>query len=408
MRADMNTLEKAIRSLKKGGMIIVADARERENEADLVMAAEKATPRTINFMITHARGLLCAPMTRERAEELTLPPMVAMEENTEVTKCDFTISVDAKRGTTTGISARDRATTLRALAHAHTRPYDLARPGHIFPLRAHPGGVLYRPGHTEAAVDLIKLAGLHPIGVICEMLDEKGNSVGRKQYITAFAKRYQLPLITIEDIIGYRRKHEAIIKKVATAKLPTEYGTFTMHVYRSLVTGVEHVALVRGTINPKTPTYLRVHSQCLTGDTFHSLRCDCRAQLTAAMKKIAGAGTGVIVYLNQEGRGIGLTQKIRSYALQERGADTVTANEQLGLPVDMRDYNVGSQIVTDLGIKKIRLLTNNPRKITGIAQYGLEVVERVPLEVKPQRYNKKYLKTKRDRLGHMLTILERR
>ncbi len=400
-------IAEACQSLKKGKFIIAIDSEERENEGDLVMAAERVTPKAINFMLKYGKGLICVPMTRERAEELLLHPMIASDENTEINQTDFTVSVDAKRHTTTGVSAYDQAATIQTLAASHTRPYDLRRPGHVFPLRAHPGGVLYRDGHTEAAIDLLKIARMKPIGVICEILDGSGRPA-RGAYLKKMSKQFNIPIVTIHKLVQYRRTQEPIVRKVATAALPTEFGTFKMFVYRSLVPGIEHVALVMGKINPQLPTLLRVHSQCLTGDTFHSLRCDCRAQLNLAMKKISEARTGAIVYLNQEGRGIGLTQKIRSYALQEQGADTVSANEQLGLPVDMRDWNVGSQIVTDLGIRRIRLMTNNPLKIKGIEQYGLEIVERVPLESKPQRFNRKYLKAKRDRLGHLLTILDRR
>jgi 3,4-dihydroxy 2-butanone 4-phosphate synthase/GTP cyclohydrolase II len=403
----MHLVDNALKALKRGKMIIVTDAADREAEGDLVMAAQFATPKAVNFMMYHGRGLICVPLARERAEELALQPMVPMEENTEVTKCDFTISVDAKRGVTTGVSAQDRAVAITLLAGARTRPYDLVRPGHVFPLRAHPGGVLYRAGHTEAAVDLLKLAGLTPVGVICEVLDESGKSANGTQ-LKKLAKKFKLPLLSIEELIEYRRACEPLVKRVAKAKLPTEFGVFDMYIYRSLVSGLEHVALVKGKLKADMPSLLRVHSQCLTGDTFHSLRCDCRIQLTAAMKQIAKEGRGAVVYLNQEGRGIGLTNKARAYALQEHGEDTVSANEKLGLPADMRDWNVGSQIVADLGIRKIRLMTNNPLKIKGIGQYGLEIVERVPLEVRPGKYNRKYLKTKRDRLGHLLTVLDRR
>ncbi|MFA4872737.1 MAG: GTP cyclohydrolase II [Patescibacteria group bacterium] len=400
-------IESALHALKREKIIIVADDEKRENEGDFVMAAEFATPKTINFFLKVGRGIVCVPMTRERAEELHLPPMVPEEENNEVTHCEFTVSVDAKRGITTGISAYDRATTIRALANPRTRPYDLARPGHVFPLRSYPGGTLYRAGHTEAAVDLMQLAGLKPVAVVCEILEKSGRSARRAQ-LKHIARHHHLPYLTIAELIAYRRAREPLVRRVASASLPTELGTFKMYVYRSLISGIEHVALVKGKPVAGKPTLLRVHSQCLTGDTFHSLRCDCRPQLTRAMQKINDAGEGAIIYLNQEGRGIGLTNKIRAYALQDQGEDTVSAHTKLRLPVDMRDYHVGAQIIADLGIKKIRLLTNNPEKITGIARYGLKIVERVPLEVKPGRYNKKYLKTKRDRLGHLLTILDRR
>lgn len=407
MRKENSVVVSALKALQCGKLIIVTDAADREAEGDLVMAAQMVTTKAVNFMLKEGRGLICVPLTRERAEELALQPMVPMEENTEVTKCDFTISVDAKRGITTGVPAKDRTATIKLLALSNTRSYDLTRPGHVFPLRAHPGGVLYRAGHTEAAVDLLKLAGMAPVGVICEVLDETGKSAS-DAHLMRLAKKFNLPLLSIEELIKYRRAREPLVRRVANAKLPTEFGTFNMYVYRSLVSGLEHVVLVKGVLHADRPTLLRVHSQCLTGDTFHSLRCDCRTQLTEAMRIIAKEGSGAVVYLNQEGRGIGLTNKIRGYALQEHGEDTVSANKKQGLPADMRDWHVGSQIVADLGIRKIRLLTNNPLKVRGIGQYGLEIVERVPLEVKPGKYNHRYLKTKRDRLGHLLTALDRR
>ncbi|MEW6610069.1 MAG: GTP cyclohydrolase II [Patescibacteria group bacterium] len=405
--SDYAYINSAIRALQHGKTIIVVDDEKRENEGDLVMAAEFATPRAVNFFLRTGRGILCVPLTRERAEELHLPPMVPEEENTEVTHCEFTVSVDAKRGITTGVSAYDRAATIQALVSPRTRPYDLARPGHVFPLRSYPGGVLYRAGHTEAAVDLMRLAGLKPVAMVCEILDQSGKSA-RRALLRRIARQFQLPYVTIAELIAYRRAREPLVRRVASASLPTEFGTFKMYVYRSLISGIEHVALVKGKPMHGEAILLRVHSQCLTGDTFHSLRCDCRAQLTLAMQKINAEGKGVIVYLNQEGRGVGLTNKIRAYALQEQGEDTVSAHTRLKIPVDMRDYHVGSQIITDLGIQKIKLMTNNSEKIANISQYGLMIVERIPLEVKPGRYNRKYLKTKRDRLGHLLTILDRR
>lgn len=403
---SMGTVAQAKQALKRGQMVVVRDEASRENEGDLVMAAEFATPPAVNFMLKEGRGLVCVPLTRERAEELALQPMVPMEENTEVTKCDFTISVDSKRGITTGVSARDRAATIKLLASVGTRPYDLVRPGHVFPLRAHPGGVLYRAGHTEAAVDLMKLSGLRPVAVVCEILDERGMSAGRA-HLVRLATKYRLPYLSIEDLLTYRRARESLVRRVARAKLPTAFGAFTLYVYRSLVSGVEHVALVKGKLRADAPALLRVHSQCLTGDTFHSLRCDCREQLAAALRRIAREGWGAVVYLNQEGRGVGLANKVRGYELQEKGDDTVSANARLGLPADMRDWNVGCQIVVDLGIRKIRLMTNNPAKVSGLGQYGLEIVERVPLEVRPRRENRRYLRTKRDRLGHLFTVLDR-
>ncbi len=398
-------VDRAIREIRRGRMVIVRDSLDREDEADLIMAAEKATAESINFMIKHAGGLICVGLTRERAQKLALAPMVPTEENTTPFGCDFTVSVDARRGTTTGISAADRAAAVRALAAPRSRAYDLVRPGHIFPIRARAGGVLARAGHTEAAVDLARLAGLAPVGVLCEILDASGKAAQLKT-VERLARQHGLVSITIEDLIEYRRYRERLVERVASAQLPTEFGTFTAHVYSVPSQNREHLALVLGRIAPQQPVLVRVHSQCLTGDTLHSIRCDCRDQLATAMKKIGERGQGVIVYLSQEGRGIGLTNKIRAYALQDKGLDTVEANERLGLPADMRDYSVGAQILADLGVRKIHLLTNNPKKISGIERFGLKILKRVPLEIPPHDGNRAYLRVKKDKLGHWLSKVQ--
>jgi len=403
--SEFAKVESAIREIRRGRLVIVRDGLDRENEADLIMAAEKATPEAINFMIKQAGGLICVGMTRERAQELGLAGMVPAEENAAPFGCDFTVSVDARRGTTTGISASDRSATVRALAAPRTRPHDLVRPGHIFPVRSRAGGVLARPGHTEAAVDLARLAGLSPLGVLCELLDESGKTA-RAATVERLARRHSLESITIEELTEYRRYREHLVQHVASARLPTEFGMFTAHVFAVPSQNREHVALVMGRISPDRPVLVRVHSQCLTGDTLHSTRCDCRDQLAAAMKTISEGGGGVIVYLSQEGRGIGLANKVRAYALQDKGLDTVEANERLGLPADMRDYSVGAQILGELGVRKMYLLTNNPRKISGIRRYGLKILKRVPLEVPPHDGNRAYLKVKKDKLGHLLSKVQ--
>jgi 3,4-dihydroxy 2-butanone 4-phosphate synthase/GTP cyclohydrolase II len=401
----LNHIEDAIRDIRRGRLVIVRDNYDRENEADLVMAAEKATAKDINFMIRHAGGLICVALTRERASELGLTSMVPEEDNTQPFGCNFTVSVDARKGITTGISAADRALTVRLISDPASKPYDLARPGHIFPVRARAGGVLDRAGHTEAAVDLARLAGLKAVGVMCEVLDPKGKPADTRR-LQQMSRRYGLRVITIADLIEYRKNTEKLVERVASAKLPTEYGMFTAHVYSCPSQHREHLALVMGKISPDRPSLVRVHSQCLTGDTLHSVRCDCREQLESAMVQVAEKGEGVILYLNQEGRGIGLTNKIRAYALQDKGLDTVQANEHLGLPADMRDYSVGAQILADLGVRKMHLLTNNPKKISGIERYGLLIVKRVPLEMNPRSTNRAYLKVKKDKLGHLLSKVQ--
>jgi 3,4-dihydroxy 2-butanone 4-phosphate synthase / GTP cyclohydrolase II len=398
-------VEDAVREIRRGRMVIVRDSLDRENEADLVMAAGKATPAAINFMIKHGGGLICVALKRERAAKLGLAPMVTTDENTTAFGCDFTVSVDARKGVTTGISAADRATTVRLLASPRTRPYDLVRPGHIFPIRARAGGVLARAGHTEATVDLAHLAGLNQVGVMCEILDQSGKAA-QEENIERLARRFRLKAVTISDLIEYRRYHERLVERVASAHLPTEFGPFTAHVYDCPSQNREHIALVMGRIVEEEPVLVRVHSQCVTGDTLHSVRCDCRDQLATAMKKISEAGRGVLLYLSQEGRGIGLANKIRAYALQDRGLDTVQANLKLGLPADMRDYSVGAQILADLGVRKINLLTNNPKKVSGIERFGLKILKRVPIEIPPHDGNRRYLKVKKDKLGHLLSKVQ--
>lgn len=398
-------IEEALQDIRQGRMLIVSDSSERENEADLVMAAQKATPRHLNFMIRNGGGLICAALGRERALRLGLSSMVPEEENTQPFGCNFTVSVDARKGVTTGISAADRAATVRVLANPRAASYDLVRPGHVFPVRARAGGVLDRAGHTEAAVDLARLAGLAPVGVMCEILDAEGKAA-KAAHLRDLVRRFKLKVITIEQLIEYRKSTEKLVERVATAHLPTEFGEFTAHVYSVPSQNREHVALVMGRVQPNRPALVRVHSQCLTGDTLHSIRCDCREQLTSALRQVAEKGEGVILYLSQEGRGIGLTNKIRAYALQDKGLDTVQANEKLGLPADMRDYSVGAQILADLGVRKINLLTNNPQKIRGIERYGLRILKRIPLETTPRSSNHAYLKVKKDKLGHLLSKVQ--
>ncbi len=404
MREDA-TVEEALKEIRKGRMVVVRDSLERENEADLVMAARKATAADLNFLIKNGGGIICVALTRERAQKLGLAPMVPEEENLQPFGCSFTVSVDARKGVKTGISAQERAMTVRTLANPRAVSYDLVRPGHVFPTRARTGGVLARAGHTEAAVDLARLAGLQPVGITCEILDAKGKAADGRT-VEELARQHKLKMITVEQLIEYRQKTEKLVDRVAKARLPTEYGEFMAHVYSCPSQNREHLALVMGRVSPLRPALVRVHSQCLTGDTLHSIRCDCREQLDSAMRQVAQKGEGVILYLSQEGRGIGLTNKIRAYALQDRGLDTVQANERLGLPADMRDYSVGAQILADLGVRKIHLLTNNPKKISGIERYGLRILKRIPLETTPHHNNLAYLKVKKDKLGHLLSKVQ--
>jgi 3,4-dihydroxy 2-butanone 4-phosphate synthase/GTP cyclohydrolase II len=398
------TVEEAVAELKAGRMIVVVDDEERENEGDFVMAAESVTPDAINFIAREAGVPITVPMTAERLEALNLPLMVT--ENTSAQGTAFTISVDLKVAGHTGSSAFDRAATIKALADPATLPQDLARPGHIFPLRAAEGGVLRRAGHTEAATDLMKMAGCSPVAVLAEIMDEKGE-MGRLPYLTDLAIKHSLLVLTIKDLIAYRRQRERLVERVAVTRMPTEFGEFACHAYRSLVDGQEYVAFVKGEVSGRQDVLVRVHSQCLTGDVFGSVRCDCGAQLQAALKKIEAAGEGVILYvMAHEGRGIGLIHKLRAYSLQEQGHDTVEANRQLGFAPDLRDYGIGAQVLSDLGITSMRLMTNNPAKYAGLEGYGLSITERVPLEVPPNAENISYLRTKRDRLGHLLAFDE--
>jgi 3,4-dihydroxy 2-butanone 4-phosphate synthase/GTP cyclohydrolase II len=393
-------IDDAIAAIARGEMIIVVDDEDRENEGDLTIAAERITPEAINFMATHGRGLICMPMPEERLEELDIPLMVA--DNTARFGTAFTVSIEAKRSTSTGISAGDRAATVLAAIDPATRPADLARPGHMFPLRARSGGVLVRAGQTEAAVDLARIAGLYPAGVICEIMNEDG-TMARVPELAKFAKRHHLLMITIADLIQHRMRTEALVRRVASASLPTSYGEFRVFAFESLLDRETHVALVRGDVGDGENVLVRVHSRCLTGDVFHSARCDCGPQLDAAMEKVAGEGRGILLYLNQEGRGIGLANKIRAYELQDQGLDTVEANERLGFKADQRDYGIGVQILRDLGVRSMRLLSNNPRKLVGIEGYNLSVLEWIPLEIPPSEHTRRYLKAKKDKLGHKLT-----
>ncbi|TET23318.1 MAG: bifunctional 3,4-dihydroxy-2-butanone-4-phosphate synthase/GTP cyclohydrolase II [Candidatus Stahlbacteria bacterium] len=397
--SDFASIEEAVEDIRQGKLIVVVDDEDRENEGDLIAAASKATPEMINFIVKHGRGLLCAPITRERAEELQLPPMV--ERNTEKHGTAFTVSVDYKHGTTTGISAFDRAKTILSLVDPSTRPDDLARPGHIFPLVAKKGGVLRRAGHTEATVDLARLAGLKPAGLLCEIMDADG-SMARLPRLQEIAKEFSLKIITIKDLIAYRQRREKLVRRLFSASLPTRYGEFKLIVYEAVIDGNHHLALVKGAVEGRKNVLVRVHSQCLTGDVFGSARCDCGDQLHEAMQKIEAEGLGVLVYMRQEGRGIGLLNKLVCYRLQDQGLDTVEANVAIGFPPDARDYGIGAQILADLGLTSIRLMTNNPAKRIGLEGYGLEVVERVPLIIQPHEHNRFYLETKRDKLGHLL------
>ncbi len=397
-----STIEEAVEDIKKGKMVIVVDDPDRENEGDLVMAAEKVTPEHINFMAKYGRGLICLSLTPERCEELDLYPMA--HRNTDPKGTYFCVSIDAhpKYGITTGISAYDRAKTIQLAISPSAKPSDFVRPGHVFPLRARAGGVLERAGHTEASVDLAKLAGLYPAGVICEIMKEDG-TMARLPDLVTFARRYNLKIITIADLIRYRLRKERLVERIASAHLPTEWGVFKIHAYRHKLTAEEQIALTMGEWREEEPVLVRVHSECLTGDVFRSMRCDCRSQLESALNTIAKEGKGVLVYiLGHEGRGIGIANKIKAYELQEKGYDTVEANEKLGYPPDLRDYGVGVQILLDLGVKKMRLMTNNPRKIVALEGFGLEIVERVPLQVNPNPHNKTYLTAKKDKLGHLI------
>jgi len=397
--SGIDTIESVLRDIRAGKPVIVVDDAERENEGDLVLAAEKATAASINFMMRFGRGLICAPISNERAAKLGLNRMVL--DNRESFKTDFTVSVDATHDITTGISAEDRAKTIRLLADPKSQPGDLVQPGHIFPLRAKPGGVLQRSGHTEASVDLARLAGLDPSGVLCEIVKDDG-TMARMPDLLKFKKKHKLKLCTILDLIEYRRRREKLIEMEQRVKLPTDYGTFDLLLYRATMNGEHHLALVKGDVSDGKPVLVRVHSECLTGDVFGSRRCDCGSQLHTALRQIEQAGRGILLYMRQEGRGIGLAAKIHAYKLQEEGFDTVQANLKLGFPSDLREYGLGAQILFDLGVRQLRLLTNNPKKVVGLAGYGLKIVETVPIRVEANTHNKAYLRTKRMKMGHKL------
>jgi 3,4-dihydroxy 2-butanone 4-phosphate synthase / GTP cyclohydrolase II len=398
-----NTIEEAIEDIKLGKIIVVVDDEDRENEGDLLMAAEKVTPAAINFMTKYGRGLICMPVTGERLKELNINTMV--ERNTDSHETAFTVSIDAV-GTATGISAYERAATVLKAIDPNSTEADFKRPGHMFPLEAKEGGVLKRAGHTEGAVDLAKMAGLYPAGVICEIMNEDG-TMARVPHLMEYVKEHNLKIITIADLISYRRKNDAYVKRVTEAKMPTRYGEFKMIGYENTLNSEHHVALVKGDISGDEPVLIRVHSECLTGDAFGSLRCDCGEQFAAAMKKIEEEGRGILLYMRQEGRGIGLINKIKAYALQDQGMDTVEANLALGFPADLRDYGIGAQILSDLGVKKVKLMTNNPKKIAGLTGYGIEIVDRVPIQMNHNERNEHYLRTKKKKLGHMLSFTEK-
>jgi len=401
--SDFLKIKNAIEAIKSGQMVIVVDDEDRENEGDLVMAAQFITPEKVNFLTKYGRGLICVPMPRERIEALELTAMVKV--NTALHGTKFTVSVDAVKGTTTGISAHDRATTIKTLVDPNAQPDDLGRPGHIFPIEAMAGGVLTRAGHTEAAVDLCRLANVDPYGVLCEILDDDG-SMARRPKLLALSKDHGLPILSVEELIRYRRLNEKMVERVTSVAFPTHHGTFRLHLYRSSVDDHHHLVLEKGDVRGKKDVLVRVHSSCLTGDVFGSCRCDCGEQLSASMELIEKEGLGVVLYMRQEGRGIGLANKILAYKLQDEGRDTVEANAALGFAADLRDYGIGAQILSDMGLTTIRLITNNPKKIVGLEGYNLKVTARVPLQIPPNKYNSRYLETKRDKLGHLIDILE--
>ena len=398
----ISSIPEAIEDFRRGKVVIIVDDPGRENEGDLVAAAEKITPSIVNFMAKYGRGLICLPVIGERLDDLNISPMVERPDKSK--EAAFTVSIDSKKGITTGISAPDRALTIKTVLNPRTKPEDLAKPGHVFPLRYQEGGVLVRAGHTEAAVDCAKLAGLYPAGVICEIMNEDG-SMSRMPQLAKFAQKFKLKIVTISDLIEYRRRTEKLVRRIVSTELPTQFGKFTLYLYEDAILHEYHAALVKSDVRNKKKVLVRVHSSCFTGDVLHSLRCDCGEQLRKAMEKVAAASEGVILYMHQEGRGIGLANKLHSYALQDKGLDTVEANQKLGFPADLREYGIGAQILSDLGLSTIRLMTNNPRKIVGLEGYNLKVVQRVPLEIRANSANVRYLRTKKKKLGHLLKIL---